>query len=272
MNLKKLNQLLARKPNVHKGEAGHVLVIAGSDKYAGAALLSSVSALRIAADLVTLACPENVAVAANSYCPDLITLRLQGNYLKLSHYHKIISVIDKYDVILIGNGIDDRMETKKLIQKILKNKKIKSKLKVIDADALKMIHIKDINNAILTPHRKEFEILLNNSKIKNKIELRTVMSDNVVLLKGKEDEIITSKKVFINKTGNPGMAKAGTGDVLAGLCAGILAKTENLIESAKAAAWLNGYLANILQKKKKGYYYIASDLINEINNLNSLKR
>jgi ADP-dependent NAD(P)H-hydrate dehydratase / NAD(P)H-hydrate epimerase len=270
MNKKTFNKLLKRKPNAHKGQAGHVLVIAGSEQYAGAAILSSVSALRIGADLVTLACPKDVGIAVNSYCPDIMTIKFQGKYLKSSHYKMIIKDMDKYNTLIIGNGIGQKTETKKLILKLLKNQKVKNKLKIIDADALKMIKLNSINNAILTPHQKEYETLMHNSNLKNEIALKKQLSNNVILLKGSIDRIITKSKNYNNKNGNSGMAKAGTGDILSGICGGILAKTGNLIESAKASSWLNGYIGDTLRKRKQGYYFIASDFINELNDVKKL--
>jgi len=266
-SLKQLNTLLKRKSNTHKGKNGHVLVVAGSTYFSGAALLAAVSSHRIGADLVTLAAPKEVGIAANSYSPDLITVKLPGISLKLSHYNKILKMINKYNVIHIGNGIGKDPSTKKLILKILKNKDVKNKLKVIDADALKMIRIQDVEHTILTPHAAEFKTLMKNSKIKTKKQLQKELKDNIILLKGKEDKIISKNKTIINKTGNPGLAKAGTGDVLSGLCSGILAQTKDLQKSAEAVAWLNGYLGDILKKKKKGYFYIASDLISELKKL-----
>lgn len=263
-SLKQLNILLKRKLDTHKGKNGHVLVIAGSTYFSGAAILAAVSSHRIGADLVTLAAPKEVGIAANCYSPDLITVKLPGTFLKVSHYTKIIKMIDKYDVIHIGNGIGKDPSTKKLILKLLKNKKVKNKLKVIDADALKMIKVQKVEYTILTPHAAEFKVLMKNSKIKTKKQLQKEINSNIILLKGKEDKIISKTTTTINKTGNPGLAKAGTGDVLSGLCSGILAQTKNLQKSAEAAAWLNGYLGDILKKKKKGYYYIASDLIDEL--------
>ena len=104
MNLKQLNTLLKRAPSTHKGQKGHVLVIAGSTYFSGAALLAAVSSHRIGADLVTLAAPKEVCMAANCYSPDLITIKLPGTFLKQSHYSKIIKMLDKYDVI-IESGI-----------------------------------------------------------------------------------------------------------------------------------------------------------------------
>lgn len=267
MNIAELNILLKRNQDTHKGKNGHVLVIAGSTYFSGAAILASVAALRIGADLVTLACPREVGIAANSYCPDIITIKLDGDHLKPSHYKKITANLRKYDVVLIGNGIGMNEDTKKLVLKLMSNNEVQNKLKVIDADALKMVAIKQISHAIFTPHKKEYEHLLKNSKISSSKQLQEQLHDNIVLLKGRIDKIISKNKISLNKTGNPGMAKAGTGDVLAGLCAGILAKTKKLQASAEAAAWLNGYLGDILLKKKKGYYYIASDLLDEIKNI-----
>jgi hydroxyethylthiazole kinase-like uncharacterized protein yjeF len=262
-NLKQLNSLLQRKKESHKGDNGRVLVIAGSSLFAGAAILSSVAALRVGADIVALACPQPVGNAMNCYCPDIIVKKLKGDHLKLTHSRQITEFARKFDILLIGNGIGQEPSTKKLINKLLKNKMIASKLKVIDADALKLIDIRYVSNTILTPHKVEYQTLLNNSNLKSIEEI----GNNVIILKGAVDQIITKDKTILNKTGNSGLAKAGTGDVLAGLCAGILANTKDLQASAQAAAWLNGHIGDILLKKKKGYYYIASDLIKEINDL-----
>ena len=87
------------------------------------------------------------------------------------------------------------------------------------------------------------------------------MENNVVLLKGKTDIIFSKNREHANKTGNPGMTVGGTGDILAGLCAGFLALSENLFESAKEAAYVNGKTGDFLLKQK-GYSFLASDFIN----------
>lgn len=264
MNKKQFEKLMKRELSSHKGDNGKVLVIAGSRDLAGAALLSSVAALRIGADTVTLACPEKVGAAMNLFCPDIMTIKLKGDHLDLTHYNQIMKNVSNYDSVLIGNGIGMNPKTKSLIKKIIK--KIHNQQKVIDADALKMIRLQDIVNSILTPHKKEYQILLKNSRLK----IIKQIKNNIILLKGPQDQIISKDKTIINKTGNPGLAKAGTGDVLAGICAGILAKTKDLKRSAEAAAWLNGYIGDILLKKKKGYYFIASDLLDEIKRMTIL--
>lgn len=252
-----------RKSSSHKGDFGRVLVIGGSIDYVGAAALAGLSALavlRSGADLVKIAAPEKVAWAINCISPDLITSKLKGDFLSLKNYEQIKKLIDKNEVILIGPGIGIRDETKKLIKKIIKNNK--NKLKVVDADAIKMIDLNEIDNAIITPHKKEFEILLGNSKLSQK-NFQKKLRNNVVLLKGSIDYIFSKNKREANKTGNPGMTVGGTGDVLAGLCAGFLAQSRNLFDSACAAAYVCGKAGDNLEKRM-GYGFIASDLIGEI--------
>ena len=93
--------------------------------------------------------------------------------------------------------------------------------------------------------------------------------NNVVLLKGKIDIIISKDKIFFVKGGNPGMTRGGTGDVLAGLCAGFLAQSKDLIQSAINASYFNKKIGDILLKKKKGFTYLASDMVEEIKRLES---
>ena len=93
--------------------------------------------------------------------------------------------------------------------------------------------------------------------------------NNIILLKGRIDIIISKDKILYNKTGNAGMTKGGTGDVLAGLCAGFLAQSKDLLQSSINAAYFNGLIGDILLKKKKGFTYLASDMVEEIKRLNS---
>ena len=139
-------------------------------------------------------------------------------------------------------------------------------------------------NSIITPHSKELEYFLINSKIgksainkinrekniikKSKLIKKTTQKflnqDNIILLKGKIDTIISRDKIFYVKGGNPGMTKGGTGDVLAGLCAGFLAQSKDLLQSSINASHFNKKIGDILLKKKKGFAYLASDMVEEI--------
>src|SRR3989338_3981718 len=255
MHLKK------RSKYSHKGQNGIVTVIGGSREYTGAVYLAAeaVASMRLGIDLVYVLCPEKVAWTINKLSPDLITVKLKGEHLDLKHYNIIKKYIDKSDVILLGNGISKQNRTKKLVNKIIKNYKLKKK--IVDADALKMIKIQSVDNAILTPHHGEFDALLKNSKL-NKSNYRKYLRNNVILLKGHEDYIISKNKVMIIKGGNPGMTVGGTGDVLAGLCAGYAFLTD-LFNAAVMASKLNKKIGDKL-KKELGNGLIASDFLKEI--------
>lgn len=277
---KKDIKLPKRKPESHKGDNGRLLIIGGSVDYIGAVMLAGMAAFRSGIDIVTIAAPEKVAWAINTFSPDFITRKFKGEFFRVEQANKIIELSNDFDSVLIGNGFGVRKQTIRFSQKIIKNIK---KPKVIDADAIKALGF-DVNNSIITPHENELRIFLDNNlknrkivksifnkKIKPENKAKKLQSalkdflekDNVLLLKGKTDIIISKDKIKFNKTGNPGMSVAGTGDVLAGLTAGILAQTNNLFDSACSAAFINGIIGDYLLKKK-GYGFIASDFINYI--------
>ncbi len=248
-------KLLKRDPNSHKGDNGRVLILGGSLKYPGAPILSALAAYRSGCDWVTVAAPEPVALALNSW-PDLVTLKLKGKVLKQKHAKHILQESKRYDALLIGNGAGLEKETQKLCLKIIRETRLP---KVIDADALKIISIQDCKNSILTPNKKEMSLLMKNSKARNISSLQKMMSDNIVIAKGPISKIITSKKIYHNKSGNSAMARAGTGDTLAGLCLGLVAAGNSLLQSSIAAIYINGLAGEILYKKS-GYGYTASEL------------
>jgi NAD(P)H-hydrate epimerase len=253
------------KRKEHKGENGKVLAIGGSEDYTGAIILASIAALRTGVDIVTVCAPEKVAWTINSYTPDIITRKFLGKELDITHCKEIITLSEKFDVILIGNGLGIK---KDFVNKIIRTIKIP---KVIDADAIKVTNISLIENAILTPHIKEFEDLFKNTftnkiykkKKENITKIQKVMNNNVVLLKGKEDLIFNNEKIHKNKSGHDSMTVAGTGDILAGLCAGYLAQSKDLFETAKKAAYVNGKTGEYMYKKK-GYSYVAGEMLEEM--------
>ncbi len=251
----------------HKGQNGKVLVVGGSEEYVGAPALAGLAALKTGVDVVTICAPEKVAWVINSYSPDLIVKKFIGREFDVTHCREIINISKKYDVVLLGPGLGIN---KDFVLKLLRNIK---KPFVIDADALKVININIVENSILTPHAKEFEILYTNTlkgvnyspedqaaNIKN---IKKAIGSNVILLKGKIDTIFSRKKEHQNKTGNPGMTVGGTGDVLAGLCAGFLAQSGDLFDSAKEAAFVNGKTGDFMLKQR-GYGYTASDIVSEL--------
>jgi len=255
------------KRKEYKGQNGRVLIIGGSKDYVGAPALAGIAALRTGVDIVTVCAPEKTAWQINAYSPDLITKKFLGDELSLTHTKEIVKMSEKFDVVLIGPGLGQKKDfVLKLIREI-------SKPFVIDADAVKVISLEVVKNSILTPHLKEFEILYKNNiqkpvydelefglNIKN---IKQKIGNNVILLKGKEDKIFSKHRRSTNKTGHNSMTKGGTGDILAGIAAGLLAQSGNLFESAKEAAYVNGKLGEYMYKQR-GYGYTASDMVNEL--------
>lgn len=259
----------------HKGDNGYVLVIGGSEDYIGAPYLAakSVAALRSGCDLVAVAAPNKVSWAINCLSPDLVTFKLKGDYLSSNNYDELVKLIDKFDVILIGNGIGLKSKTKKLVKSVIKYINKTKKPMVIDADALKIIKLKGVNNAVLTPHLKELETLLKNSRIRSDPNgyksVQKHLGNNVLLIKSRIDVILSKDNIKYNKTGNERMAVGGTGDVLAGLVAGFISQGLSLFDAACTAAYFNGDVGDRL-KKKCGYSFIASDFLNEIDLVNKV--
>ncbi len=274
---------IKHKKESKKGDNGRVLIIGGSKEYAGAAALSGLACLRTGVDLVVVAAPEKAAWAINCYNPDLITKKLKGDYVRAGQVKKLVESAGQYDVVLIDGGLT--LKAKEFVNKFVSDSRIVEKNKVIDADGIKALKISNgLKNTIITPHQKELEIFLKNNKMKTKAEefkklalgnkkrfmklvgkdrrLNVFLESNVILLKGRIDKIISNKKIVFNKTGNEGMSVGGTGDVLAGLVTGFLAQTKDMVKSASWGAEINGKLGDRL-KIKKGYSFIASDLIKD---------
>ncbi|MBW2995104.1 NAD(P)H-hydrate dehydratase [Candidatus Woesearchaeota archaeon] len=244
-----------RKLTSHKGENGIVLVIGGSELYVGAPILASMSALSSGVDLAFVAAPELVSMIANVYSPDIISVKLPGKFLKPGHFNEIKKYVKKADCLVIGNGAGLRKETLKLLRKAAKI----DKPKVLDADALDAIKGLDIKNCVLTPHHGEFRDLYGEDGNIKTIK-KHARKDRIILLKGHVDLISDGNTVVKVKGGNPAMAVGGTGDVLAGLVAGLIAQGEPLMKAAVKASRINKKAGDIIYRKK-GYGLLASDLL-----------
>lgn len=255
-------KLKKRPKSSHKGQNGIAIVIGGSEDYVGAPAfvgMSALAVLRTGADLVKVAAPEKVAWAINCISPDLITIKLKGTKITTKNVSRAEKEAAKADVIAIGNGIGRAKETERAVKAIVKT----DKPKVIDADALHMIKIQDVKNAVLTPHGGEMKALLKNSRI-TKRELQKKLGNNILVEKGYPKTKIWSKdRIVYTDTGHPGMTHGGTGDVLAGIITGLIAQGNDPFMAASTACYTNGKAAEKLAETF-GIGYIASDLIQEI--------
>lgn len=256
-----------RRPDSHKGDNGKVLVVGGSNDLVGAPALAALAALscyRTGVDLVTVIAPEKAGFIINRYSPDLIVRKVKGSSFSETDAKNVLDLSKKADCVLIGPGIGQDKKTANFVKKVVSKC---GKPMILDADAIKAMKGKKFSGKVLiTPHAVEFQIFSGKNPHKNreKIVKQTAKKhDCVILLKGKIDAISDGRKVKLNKTGNAGMTVGGTGDVLAGICAALVAQKNSLFDSACAAAFINGAVGDILLRKK-GHGFTASDFLSEI--------
>lgn len=254
----------------HKGDFGRLLVIGGSKKYTGApalAALAAMASLRSGADLVTVAAPERAADVIARFSPNLITEPFKGPFFRKKHLKDVLKLSEKYDAVLTGSGLGMEKETEEFVVKLVE--KIRKPC-VVDADAIKALRKKRLaDNFVLTPHAYEF-YHISGSKPKQDLVGRAKLVGDfsrrcgaVILLKGPVDIISDGRETGMNKTGNPYMTTGGTGDVLAGICGGLLAQKMNPFRAACAAAYITGK-AGDLAAKEKGSGLVATDVIEKI--------
>ena len=270
-------RLKNRDDSSHKGNNGSVLIIGGSKQYHGAPTLSGMACLAAGADLVYIATMENAALPIKSLSADLIVESFEGDYLSLNHLERILELVEKVDSVLIGPGVGINDETSKLLNSLVV--KI-NKPMVLDADSLKQVDIsliKNKDNIILTPHLAEFnnffstDLKLNIDnydfeEIDSNITQFQKAIDRIngcVVVKGKDDLILSGKKFRINKSGNAGMTVGGTGDVLAGVTVALLSQNINIFDAACLGVFING-LAGDMAFDDLGYGFCASDVIGYI--------
>jgi len=271
-------RLLQRKPDSHKADFGHILILAGSLRYSGAAFLCSLACMRTGAGMVTLGIPVDIALAITKNKPkELMLLPLaqtKSGGLSLSAYKKINDFIKKVDILVIGPGLGLEVGTQRLIRKLVL--KVNKPL-VIDADGINALvgkikfFDKSKKEIIITPHPKEMSRLCNLpvDKIQaDRVGVAVKFANKhkvVVVLKGNKSIVAAPRgEVYINKTGNPGMATAGSGDVLAGMIAALLGQGLNSFEAAKFGVYLHGLAGDIAAREKGQISLIASDIIDKI--------
>lgn len=234
---------------------GKVLVVGGSEEFTGAVYLTGIAALRSGAESVIVMAPERVAWALNALSPDLMTRKLKGTHLTLAHEPAVKKQLKTADILVLGNGATTRPSTAALMRSLSKW----PGPKVIDADALKVLRGSAVRNAILTPNEGEWKLLERHANIK-----KLLKAGGVIIRKGHPSTILSARKTLRQSHTNAGLAKAGTGDVLAGLCAGFLAQGLSLWDAAKKATETGNTIADILTKRKKGYLFLASDIVEEM--------
>lgn len=266
-----------RQPYSHKGNYGHLLVLGGSVGKGGAAAMASLSALKMGTGLVTLAVPESINKSIETSLLEVMSISLpetkQGS-IDSAARDIIIGSLKNKSALLIGPGISTHPKTIKLLLELIPEIDIPL---VIDADGLNClsIHLNILQKikgpVIITPHPGEMSRLTSKT-------IQTIQADRIgiaqefasyynvyVVLKGAGTIIaFPDGHTFINTTGNPGMATAGTGDVLAGMVAGLTAQGVPPSDASKAAVFLHGLAGDFAAQKKGQIPLIASDIIDAI--------
>ncbi|MBR1754641.1 NAD(P)H-hydrate dehydratase [bacterium] len=249
-----------REQNSNKGTFGTVLNVSGSNEYSGAAILSSVAALKSGAGKVILCSSENTLTAASFQVPELVLIKRQK-----INFSGISSVI-------LGCGLSQDNDAVETFWHTLDN--IRNLPLVIDADGLNILSKNNCKlppNTILTPHPKEMSRLMNISvddilKNPKEVTLKCVEKYSATVVLKLHNTLVANKdkNIYINNTGNSALAKAGSGDVLAGIIGGFLAQGLDCFNAAKTGVFVHGLAGELASKDLSEYSVLASDLNNYI--------
>ena len=260
----KLPNLPIRDENSNKGTFGKILNISGSEFMTGAAYLSSVAALRVGAGYVELASHPSVLKAVSTLAPEVV----------LSPLDKIPSIIETSTVLLIGCGLSTSKSAFQLFDSTTNLARTKAIPTIIDADGLNILAQQQIElpeKTILTPHPKEASRLLDCTlnKILDNLETSAKQISekyNCVTVLKTHNTIVTSANnpIYHNTTGNSALAKAGSGDVLAGVIAGLVAQKMELSEAAILGVYLHGLSGDLAKEHLTAYGVLASDTVRYI--------
>lgn len=263
-----LSLLPDRDPWGHKGTFGKLLLLCGSRGFTGAAYLAAMGALRTGAGLVFLGVPESIyaieAVKLNE--PVVFPLPDQDGKLSALAVPEILKRLPQMDAVLVGCGLGQSEGTLAVVKAVLENAKCPV---VLDADGINVLSAhKDIlrgrsGSTILTPHDGEF-VRFGGSIGPDRMALAAAYArqwNSIVLLKGHETCITDGETGYINRTGNPGMATGGSGDVLAGIIVSFLGQGIPPLEAAACGAWLHGAAGDLCAKELGQYGMLPTDML-----------
>lgn len=270
-----VNLIPKKRKTINKYSSGKCNIVAGSAEYPGAPLLTAKSAMKTGSGAVTLHIPEKLKIQTiKSFSEVVIKSYSNSNYLTLDSLSEIQDGLSKSDTVIIGPGLGRNKETFSAVDYFLLSNEGK---KVIDADALFALSQfgyknYDLSNAILTPHLGEFANLINAAQsflAENIIKLGKDFvkeTKSILVLKGPSTLVFGGDELFISTLGNRGLAKFGTGDVLAGMIGSFSAQGASLLESALAGVILHSFCSELIKNSESSYTLTASDLIKTIPN------
>ncbi len=274
-----------RNPWMHKGDAGKVLVVAGSAGMVGAASLCSRACLRAGAGLVRVGMPWRLAALLAGRDPDVMTLALpetEDGALSAMSTPKVLDALKDYQVLAIGPGLSTNPQTAQAVRNLLPE--VEARM-VVDADALNALAKgsdnvfsllkKKQHRPVITPHPGEFVRLLGakhqGKDLARDEEARKFAARNfaqsqgvICVLKGHRTVVSDGLRTYVNTTGNPGMAKGGMGDVLTGVIAAFCAQGYGSFEAAVLGVYIHGLAGDLVRDRLGEIGMMASDVIDEL--------
>lgn len=273
-----LERLPARSARGNKGTFGKVLVIAGSHNVSGAAYLSAKAAYRTGAGLVKIITPESNRTILQSLLPEALLCTYEP---ELTGVDWLKQELDWATSVVLGPGIGISEDAKKIFKYVMENIKIPL---ILDADAINLLADDEkyvINdkknhstvlqlpdNVILTPHLKEMSRLTKlplRYIVENTLEVAEQYHDGFVLVLKDARTIVQDKEhLYVNVSGNDGMATGGSGDVLTGIIAGLVAQGMNCFEAAAMGVYVHGLAGDYVTRKKNAYSLMAGDIIDAL--------
>jgi NAD(P)H-hydrate epimerase len=270
---REVEEILVKVPsNTYKQDRGKVLIIAGSIGMTGAAILSTYGALRSGAGISITVCPSSLSNIYEKYILEGMTISCEDDgkgYLSMHNYDNIMEKVEWADSLVIGPGLGLNEETIKLVTELINtiNKPI-----VLDADGLSCFNqiIGSLDNLVITPHLGEFSKILNMDRKKiicdfiHTVEGFMNTYTGVALIKHVPSCVAYGNQLSLNSTGNPGLATAGSGDVLSGMIASFISQKMNNYDACRLSSYLHGKAADNLIKNRGYRGLIASDLPLEV--------
>ena len=262
-----LSILPKRQCDTHKGDFGKVLLLCGSVGYTGAAALAAMGALRSGAGLVFLGVPESIyAIEAIKLTePIVFPLEDENGKMGMDAIPEILNRLPNMDAVLIGCGLGQSEGTFAVVKAVLEKAECPV---VLDADGINVLaQHKDILRerhfpTILTPHAGEFARLqpqAGQDRVASAVEFAREYGC-ILLLKGHNTVITDGDECYVNRTGNPGMAVGGSGDVLSGIIVSLLGQGIEPLKAASCGAWLHGAAGDICAERIGQYGMLPSDM------------
>ena len=270
-------KLEPRASESHKGNFGKVCIIAGSLGMSGAAALAGRSALRSGAGLVRVATPKSILPIVASIEPSFTTIPLPEDTkgkISAKAINTILEIVNDNDVLAIGPGLGISRELRLIIEILLAQDNLKL---VIDADGLNnLAAIKNWPeklraNLVITPHPGEMKRLwsglfrepLQGERLEQALQFAQ-KTNSLIVLKGAGTIVTNNEKYYINTTGNPGMATAGSGDVLTGIITALLGQGMDNFDAGVLGVYIHGLAGDLAAEKLGQIGMITTDIIDNL--------